>query len=70
MSDVSNWIQHTLIEYPGILYDSIHAATFLGISEKEFLSQIFENILFLQNIVVYFHHLREGGGNQPYAKLS
>jgi CheY-like chemotaxis protein len=40
--EVSKWIRKTLFEYPGILYDSLHAATFLGISETEFLSDIIQ----------------------------
>lgn len=36
--DVSNWIRKTLLEYPGILYDPIHSATYLGISVDEFLT--------------------------------
>jgi len=35
--EIAKWIRYILIKYPGILYDSIHAATYLGISEKEFL---------------------------------
>lgn len=37
--EISKWIRKTLLNYPGILYDSLHAATFLGISETEFLSE-------------------------------
>lgn len=36
--DAADWIRNTLIKYPGILYDSVNSATFLGISEKAFLS--------------------------------
>lgn len=36
--ELVEWMRNVIIKYPGILYDSIHAATFLGISEKEFLS--------------------------------
>jgi len=36
--EVAKWIRDVLIKYPGILYDSIHSATFLGLSEGEFLS--------------------------------
>jgi CheY-like chemotaxis protein len=52
VSDVSYWIQQILIEYPGILYDPIHAATFLGISEKEFLSP---------DIQDFFNHTKYDG---------
>lgn len=44
LSEISKWIQEVLLYYPGILYDSIHAATFLGISENEFLSDPTDNI--------------------------
>lgn len=37
-SEILKWIQEVLFKFPGILYDSIHAATFLGISENEFLN--------------------------------
>jgi hypothetical protein len=33
---LASMIRKELMDYPGILYDSIHAATFLGISEKAF----------------------------------
>jgi hypothetical protein len=33
---IAKWIRKVLMEYPGILYDEIHAATFLGISLNEF----------------------------------
>ena len=36
--DAADWIRNTLIKYPGILYDSVNSATFLGISENAFLS--------------------------------
>lgn len=36
--DVTFWIRKTLLKYPGILYDPIHSATFLGISVDDFLS--------------------------------
>ncbi len=38
-SSIAVWIRETLIKYPGILYDAIHAATLLGISEEAFLSE-------------------------------
>ncbi len=38
VSESADWIRNTLLEYPGILCDPIHAATFLGISEVPFLS--------------------------------
>ena len=38
VSEAADWMRKTLIEYPGILYDPIHSATFLGISLDAFLS--------------------------------
>ncbi len=37
--EISKWIRKILLQFPGIIYDSLHAATFLGISEKEFLTE-------------------------------
>lgn len=34
----SDWIRHVILEYPGILYDSLHASVRLGITEQAFLS--------------------------------
>ena len=34
--EVAKWVRSTLIRYPGILYDPIHAATALGISMDSF----------------------------------
>jgi len=42
VSEAADWIRKTLIKYPGILYDQIHSATFLGISLDEFLSDSFQ----------------------------
>lgn len=36
--DVADWIRNTLIKYPGILYDPVNSATFLGISKDAFIS--------------------------------
>ena len=36
--DAADWIRNILIKYPGILYDPVNSATFLGISEDAFLS--------------------------------
>jgi len=36
--EIVEWIRNVLLKYPGILYDSMYSATFLGIDEKEFLS--------------------------------
>lgn len=42
--NASNWIRKVLIKYPGVLYESLHAATYLGISEAEFLSTYFQKL--------------------------
>ena len=39
VSEMAEWIRNVLIKYPGILYDPIHSATFLGLSRGEFLSE-------------------------------
>ena len=36
--EMAKWIQEVLLAYPGILYDSLHAATYLGITVNEFFS--------------------------------
>ena len=39
VSEAADWIRNTLIKYPGILYDSMHSATLLGISKDAFLKK-------------------------------
>jgi len=39
VSEVAEWIRNVLTKYPGILYDPIYSATFLGLSKSEFLSE-------------------------------
>jgi hypothetical protein len=34
---IAHWIHRVLFKYPGILYDSLYAASMLGISERSFL---------------------------------
>ena len=34
--EAANWLRNTLLKFPGVLYDSIHAATSLGISSESF----------------------------------
>ncbi len=41
---LANWIRHTIVDYPGILYDPIYAATELRISIESFLSDAVQNI--------------------------
>ena len=35
--EIAKWLQEVLLGYPGILYDALHAATYLGIDVEEFL---------------------------------
>lgn len=42
--DAADWIRNTLIKYPGILYDSVNSATFLGISEDAFMSDAIQKL--------------------------
>ena len=37
------WVRKVILRYPGVLYDAVHAATFLGISEKAFLSEALQH---------------------------
>ena len=37
VSEITQWIQEVLLAYPGILYDPLHAACYLGIDVAEFL---------------------------------
>ena len=36
---VAKWVRDILLRYPGILYDPVHAATFVGIAEQELFSE-------------------------------
>ncbi len=36
---VASWIRDIVLTFPGILYDALHAATFLGVSKDGFLSE-------------------------------
>lgn len=44
-TEANHWIRHVLAEFPGILYDDLHAATMLGISLEAFLDERVQNIL-------------------------
>ena len=44
--DAADWIRNTLIKYPGILYDSVNSATFLGISKDAFISDPIQELFF------------------------
>ena len=37
LSEITAWVQEVLLAYPGILYDPLHAASYLGIDVVEFL---------------------------------
>lgn len=39
VTEVAQWIRHTLMAYPGILYDKLTAACFLGLSLDSFASK-------------------------------
>lgn len=39
VKSVARWVLRTLLKYPGIFYDSLHAASALGIHESSFLSE-------------------------------
>ena len=39
VSEAADWIRKVLVKYPGLLYDPIHSATFLGVSRDAFLSE-------------------------------
>ena len=41
---VAAWVRDVVLRYPGLLYDAVHSATFLGISEKVFLSEPLRNM--------------------------
>jgi hypothetical protein len=42
-ASVASWIRDIVIRFPGILYDGLHAATFLGVSKEVFLSENIQN---------------------------
>jgi hypothetical protein len=42
--EAAQWINRILFRYPGILYDSLHCATILGISERAFLRVKVQNV--------------------------
>ena len=41
---IAHWIRKNILYYPGILYDSIHSATSLGISKEAFLTEEIQSI--------------------------
>lgn len=45
VSKAAKWKREILITYPGILYDAVHSATFLGISKKAFLEDEVQQFL-------------------------
>jgi hypothetical protein len=44
-TEMAYWIRKVVLEFPGILYDPIHAATRLGISKESFQSQEVQELL-------------------------
>lgn len=42
-ASVASWIRDIVLRFPGILYDALHAATFLGVSKDVFLSENVQN---------------------------
>jgi hypothetical protein len=45
VTGAAHWVKNVIIEYPGILYDSLHAATRLGISEESFKNEVVQREL-------------------------
>lgn len=41
----SRWIRHVILQYPGVLYDNVHAATALGISVESFTTTELQSFL-------------------------
>lgn len=37
VAPMARWIRRVLLKYPGIVYDDLHAATFLGVTRESFL---------------------------------
>ncbi len=37
VSEVARWVRGTLLKYPGILYDALHASVAIGLTSKSFL---------------------------------
>jgi len=44
VSEITRWVQEVLLAYPGILYDPLHAASYLGIDVAEFRHNIIPNL--------------------------
>ena len=42
-ASVASWIRDIVLRFPGILYDALHAATFLGVPKDVFLSEDVQN---------------------------
>jgi CheY-like chemotaxis protein len=41
---VATWLKKVIFQYPGILYDSMYAATFLGVSSEAFASEPIQSL--------------------------
>lgn len=44
ITEVLKWIDRTLFAYPGIFYDSLHTATYLRLSQKDFLTKEIQSL--------------------------
>lgn len=47
--DVARWLRDVLFEYPGILYNTLHAATLFGIDQKAFLQPRLQQLIRTSN---------------------
>lgn len=45
VTDAADWIRNTVLAFPGILYDSLYAATLLGISKDAFQNENLQEML-------------------------
>lgn len=52
IAEAARWVRKVVIRFPGILYDSLHAATILGIEQQAFLTDPVQK---------YFQDCRYGG---------
>ena len=42
--EVARWLRHTVLAYPGILYDSLHASAALGLAKPSFTSPLMQKL--------------------------
>lgn len=62
VAEAARWIRKTLLAYPGILYDSIYAASMLGIAESAFLNRQIQKHFRQARYAGPFLPPKEGGG--------